>query len=360
MSDGTAAGRLIDIELYLAGGHSQRLSLSEGSPLLHRLFTALSSDGADGGFVQLPVRDGRAACSFHVSQLVAVVTQPPVVIQLDGAAAAETPQVGTEATQAIGAAHGITPEPAAPEPAITIEQPRFAVVEDFLSPDEHADMLAYALTHQEQFEPGTVAAQRTSHRENLVSMQFAASAHATLLANRLLTWFPVLTKQLEQPCFALDAVESQLTAGNDGHYYRLHNDSGHGETNPRRLSCVYYFFRDPKAFEGGELRLYDTERQGEETRPSKTFRAIEPVSNRLVVFPSDAFHEVRPVSCLSGAFADSRFAVTTWLRHRAEPDAEAAFGWGHLRCGAVSEPPVEGEPVPEDADPADLTGGPTS
>lgn len=339
MREEATASRLIDIELYLAGGHSQRLSLPEDSPLLHQLFAALSSGGqggsTEGGFVQLPMRDGRAACSFHGSQLVAVVTQPPVVIQLDGQQAAATTQPA-----AVSA-----PMPVAPAPTITIEQPRFAVVEDLLSPDEHADMLAYALAHQEQFEPGTVAAERTSHRENLVSMQFAASAHAALLANRLLTWLPVLAKTLEQPLFPLDAVESQLTAGNDGHYYRLHNDSGHGEANPRRLSCVYYFFQDPKGFDGGELRLYDTERQGDDTRPSKSFRAIEPVSNRLVVFPSDAFHEVRPVSCPSRAFADSRFAVTTWLRCRAESDPEATFGWGHLRYGEV---------------PANFAGGPVS
>ncbi len=327
MSEGSSTtARPIDVELYLAGGHRHQLTLPEDSPLLVDLFSALSTGGAQGGFVQLPMREGRAACSFHVSQLVSVVTQPPVLVEAARPAVEEARPAPRPASQA-----------QQPMP-IEISQPGFTVVDDFLGPEEHADMLAYALANQEQFEPGTVAAQRTDHRENLVSMRFGQSAHATLLCNRLLTWLPVLCRSLDQPLFPLETVECQLTAGNDGHYYRIHNDSGHGETNPRALSCVYYFFRDPKAFEGGELRLYDAERQGDAVRPSKTFRVIQPVANRLVIFRSDAFHEVRPVKCPSGDFADSRFAVTTWLRRRDEdaaPNPDARFGWGQLRCGVV-------------------------
>jgi Rps23 Pro-64 3,4-dihydroxylase Tpa1-like proline 4-hydroxylase len=39
-----------------------------------------------------------------------------------------------------------------------------------------------------------------------------------------------------------------------------------------------------------------------------------------VLFPSNAFHEVRPVYPETDAFADSRFAVTIWLREGAWPE----------------------------------------
>jgi Rps23 Pro-64 3,4-dihydroxylase Tpa1-like proline 4-hydroxylase len=40
---------------------------------------------------------------------------------------------------------------------------------------------------------------------------------------------------------------------------------------------------------------------------------VTPEDNSLVLFPSNTFHEVRPVQPESNAFADSRFAVTIWF-----------------------------------------------
>jgi len=82
----------------------------------------------------------------------------------------------------------------------------------------------------------------------------------------------------------------------------------------RVLSCVYYFHREPKAFEGGALRIhaFGSEEDAE-------FVDIEPRQNSLLVFPAWAPHEVRTVSCPSDAFADARFSVNCWL-HRARPE----------------------------------------
>ena len=63
---------------------------------------------------------------------------------------------------------------------------------------------------------------------------------------------------------------------------------------------------------------------------------VTPVSNRLVVFSSQEWHEMTPVRCPSRVFADSRFAVTSWIRRSNEPDKDATFGWGHFRCGVVA------------------------
>jgi Rps23 Pro-64 3,4-dihydroxylase Tpa1-like proline 4-hydroxylase len=78
-----------------------------------------------------------------------------------------------------------------------------------------------------------------------------------------------------------------------------------GSPGVRTVSGVYYFYRQPKAFDGGELRLYAF---GEEA-----FVDIEPSENAFVAFPSFAAHEVLPVTCPSGAFEDSRFSVNCWL-----------------------------------------------
>ncbi|MEM7584911.1 MAG: 2OG-Fe(II) oxygenase [Acidobacteriota bacterium] len=316
-SNPASGPRSIDLEILLQGGHRQQLALPEDSPLLAELFQALAS--SDGRFLQLPIQDGRGACSFHASQLVSVLSRPPVVLDLDQTATASA-----------------TSEVVGPQ-EVTIQQPRFAVIEDFLSPVEYRSLLDWTLEHREQFEPGTVEGQRHEHRENLVVFDFGYTAQANLLKSRLLTWFPFLCRRLELPVFPLLDVESQLTAANDGQYYRIHDDAGHESVTTRELTCVYYFHREPKAFEGGELRLYDTELGPEGRRPAPTFRILEPVANRMVVFASDSFHEVRTVHCPSHDFSDSRFAVTHWLRRRDQPDPEARFGWGQMRCGVVPE-----------------------
>ena len=84
--------------------------------------------------------------------------------------------------------------------------------------------------------------------------------------------------------------------------------------NIRALSGVYYLHRAPKGFSGGALRFYAI---GDANR----FVDVEPVHNSLLVFPSWAPHEVMPISCPTGAFMDSRFAVNCWLHRRSAPAA---------------------------------------
>jgi Rps23 Pro-64 3,4-dihydroxylase Tpa1-like proline 4-hydroxylase len=48
---------------------------------------------------------------------------------------------------------------------------------------------------------------------------------------------------------------------------------------------------------------------------SGAFVDIEPANDTLVFFPSWYPHEVLPVSCPSGRFEDSRFAINCWV-HR--------------------------------------------
>ena len=71
---------------------------------------------------------------------------------------------------------------------------------------------------------------------------------------------------------------------------------------------VYYFHKEPKAFTGGQLRLY-----GLAGADSPDYEEIEPRLDRAVFFPSWFPHEVLPVRCSSDAFADGRFAMSCWV-----------------------------------------------
>ncbi len=116
--------------------------------------------------------------------------------------------------------------------------------------------------------------------------------------------------------FALAGLSMEMAAHGDSDFYRRHIDTFTGSDRAgrdRALTGVYYFHATPKGFSGGELRLHSI-------RPAEqggTFADIEPVHDRLLLFPAWAPHEVRPVSLPDGAFAQSRFAINCWYNREA-------------------------------------------
>lgn len=101
----------------------------------------------------------------------------------------------------------------------------------------------------------------------------------------------------------------QLTSHLNGDFYGLHNDAG--ETAPgRKLSYVYYFHSQPKAFTGGDLHLYDTNEKDEKCGNSYT--CITPLHNRLIVFPSQFFHQVTTVQLEDNLDANGRHSINGW------------------------------------------------
>ena len=307
---------VIELRLLLEGGQSQSLAIASNSPELSRLFQVLGSRSASGAgsdeqFFQLPLDGGKESFSFSSTQLVAISTRPPVVIQFEQQNSA--------------------PPPVA-QPVI--ERPQQMVIDDFLGHYEHQDMLAYALQQADAFDLGTVATGQQQARQNLAILEFAQAAHSRLICNRLLTWLPRILQSFGMAPFPVQQVESQLTASNDGHYYRAHLDADQDLDLRRALTCVYYFSKQPAQFSGGALRIYDATNSDGQRRQADSFQQCEPVSNRMVIFPSDSFHELMPIRCPSGKLEDSRFAVTNWIWQQDQFDDALTHGWGHMHCAS--------------------------
>ena len=207
--------------------------------------------------------------------------------------------------------------------AVRIMTPHL-VQRDFLSGGEHAALLAWALGNEARFAPagvGGVGVNGAVRRS--VSLRDLGPLAAVLKA-RLKDRAAGFVETLQTTPFAVSHVELELVAHNDGAFYSRHLDTstgdvaGHGQ---RVLSGVYYFHREPRGFSGGCLRLHairalDTDVRGDDGSLDAGSVDVAPDQNTLVVFPSWAPHEVMPVSCPSGAFADSRFAVNCWLHLR--------------------------------------------
>jgi Rps23 Pro-64 3,4-dihydroxylase Tpa1-like proline 4-hydroxylase len=211
-------------------------------------------------------------------------------------------------------------EPAHPGRSI---MPPFRVLEGFLQADEVERLLAHVAAHESAFtatQVGDEAAARLDPAIRLSTNTDQLGQFRPLLRDRLRGMAQALITELKLSPFGAARVELELVAHGDGAFYRRHIDTQTAtkRSHIRVLSGVYYFHRQPKRFTGGALRLYAI---GDPAR----FADIEPTHNTLVVFPSWAPHEVRPVSCPSGRFMDSRFAVNCWL-HAASPGADAAIG----------------------------------
>jgi SM-20-related protein len=196
------------------------------------------------------------------------------------------------------------------------------VLDEFLAPQELLRLTRYVAEHESDFvlsevvAPGaTAAAVDFQHRKSRVL--FELGEHEAVLSGRILSYLPRILPAIGMEPFPIASVEAQITASNDGDFFRPHEDNGEPPLQTRQLTFVYFFHREPRAFRGGELRVYDPEPSGNGNGGDRACRAIVPSQNQLVVFPSHLLHEITPVKCSSRAFRDSRFTLNGWF-HRPE------------------------------------------
>ncbi|MEO1192617.1 MAG: 2OG-Fe(II) oxygenase [Pseudomonadota bacterium] len=194
----------------------------------------------------------------------------------------------------------------------------FVIADGFLSPLQQDLVAHHLLDHLGQMEAASVVQGGASQEDGT-----SRSAHVLYDPDAVAAWFsPLVAAYLPWalPClglapFAVSQVELQLTASYHGDFYKAHHDITLGEEDSvagRRVSFVYYFQLMPNAFAGGALRLYDQYGlAGTTTR--ERFTAVLPIPNRLVLFRSEALHEVMPVETHSNQAEAGRFTLNGWL-----------------------------------------------
>ncbi|HYC63957.1 MAG TPA: 2OG-Fe(II) oxygenase [Reyranellaceae bacterium] len=199
----------------------------------------------------------------------------------------------------------------APLPAVP-----YALFEGFLDAQRHREVLDFALARGAAFERAMVGGDDSEWKVE----PEARIAQAAYDVAPLREWFmpliearlPETLSRLGMAPFTPGELELQLTAYNDGEYYKTHADRDEAGLVKRQLTFVYYFNRTPKAFEGGDLLLYDGDAAAN-LFSQHHFTRVTPVDNRLIFFPSSAQHEVSMVRCPSRAYEDSRFTLNGWV-----------------------------------------------
>jgi len=189
----------------------------------------------------------------------------------------------------------------------------YAWIENFLTAAQCQSLLQYVRAQEHNFISTSNSDNDANYRRSMVLYTFPEFAE--LMTKRLNEITPFILTYLRLDSFSPSKVEIQLTLHNDGNYYKIHNDSGSPDCANRVLTFVYYFYREPKQFSGGELVLYDSKIENNCYVAVSTFKTVKPQNNSIVFFPSYYMHEVLPVSCPSQAFLDSRFTLNGWIRN---------------------------------------------
>jgi Rps23 Pro-64 3,4-dihydroxylase Tpa1-like proline 4-hydroxylase len=197
---------------------------------------------------------------------------------------------------------------------------RSVVLEEFLAPAELDALLRYTLEREREFHVSEVVspgidggARDFEHRRSRVLQEMGR--YGEELLDKILRCLPSILPQLGMEDFPVRRVETQITASNDGDFFRWHCDNSQPEVASRELTFVYFFHQEPARFEGGELRIYDGRLENGYLAPARSYHAIVPQQNQIVFFPSSLPHEITRVECPGRAFAHSRFTVNGWL-HR--------------------------------------------
>ncbi|MGD1809372.1 2OG-Fe(II) oxygenase [Dapis sp. BLCC M126] len=289
----------VKIQLLLTGGHQYTIYLKSDAPLLQLLAKTLLSKHqktANSTLFQIPLAEGHSALCFPSEHLVGMVTEPPIYLQ----------HLQPQDSQSNIKTY--TP------PTATIDnlESRYLLIENFLTNSDTEQLLNYVLQRKSDFVPTTTSTKAENYRRSLVLHSFPKFQE--LIVNRIKEIFPDVLNKLSIPAFSIAEIESQLTAHNDNNFYKIHNDNGSPDTTSRVLTYVYYFYREPKAFAGGNLIIYDSKLKGKHYVKADTFKTVEPKNNSIVFFLSRYMHEVLPVTCPYQYFADSRFTINGWIR----------------------------------------------
>jgi SM-20-related protein len=193
------------------------------------------------------------------------------------------------------------------------------VLDEFLAPQELERLTRFALDHENEFDASEVVSPLAEkgvvnyeHRRSRVLMDIGD--HQALMLDRIQGVLPHVLEKLRMENFSIAGVEMQITASNDGDFFRFHSDNGSERVSARHLTFVYFFHREPRQFEGGELRIHDARREGEHYVSQGSYQRVVPQQNQIVFFPCELMHEITTVECGSGLFADSRFTLNGWLR----------------------------------------------
>lgn len=195
----------------------------------------------------------------------------------------------------------------------------FVRLTNFLTPAQQKRLWTSVRVARDKFVPARVGTGNVSRdiRTARVANRRVVREVRPWFGPKLRSVLPHVLARLRMEALPRSRIEMDVTVHLGGEFYTRHRDNAEEKNRPRKLSYVYYFHRQPRPFAGGDLLLYDTD-LATSRATAAAFTRIKPVHNSLVIFPSDAYHEITPVWCDTREFLDGRFTVNGWVRSQRE------------------------------------------
>ena len=193
----------------------------------------------------------------------------------------------------------LTSPPAMPCPA------PFVIYDDFLTDSDAEEILQYAIHSKNDYQLTPLSGEKDYDPTVRVTLRISPGFLGLKFKQKMEKLLPAIFNRLMIDPFVLRKTELKLLAYANGHFFAAHADHRHWN---RLISFSYYFYKQPKAFSGGNLLLYDTDVVKD--LKSDHFTSVECIHNRLVLFPSSYYHEVTPLQIGQDYFDNCRFALT--------------------------------------------------
>jgi Rps23 Pro-64 3,4-dihydroxylase Tpa1-like proline 4-hydroxylase len=193
------------------------------------------------------------------------------------------------------------------------------ILEELFAPAEMNELWSFAMDHEPDFiNSQVVNDQHDSRRDDdyrRSRVLFDVADIYPLMTGRIREVLPSVLDRLGMAPFDITEIELQITASNDGEWFKPHRDSGNGAVRNRELTFVYYCHREPRQFSGGQLKMFGPFEHADHPDEHSQAQMFTPMQNSAVFFPSHYMHEVLTTHCPSRQFTDSRLTYNGWL-HR--------------------------------------------
>ncbi len=207
-----------------------------------------------------------------------------------------------------------------------IQSPVCLIFEDFLPKETNKAILEEAISLKDMFKAATIGQGKTDleYRDNLVLYYdgiFKSKREFSVLLKAFKEKFAdigfreILASSPSpiRDFWYTNFHETQVSRyGNSrGQHYKYHIDNM--GSKKRHITMVYYFFKEPKKFSGGEIFLSASpQSRGEIVDKSHKEIKIIPKNNMCIVFSSYTPHRVLETKSPE-KFEDGRFSANVWI-----------------------------------------------
>ena len=128
--------------------------------------------------------------------------------------------------------------------------PPCIVLPEFLSKNEAGKLIEFTLCQESSFRTGTIIKDskpgivNSQHRKSLVLSDLGP--YMEIFKEKINAVLPFVFRQLNMEVMSPYDFEFQLTATNNEEYFGPHDDNSHPLVNARKITFVYYFYKEPK------------------------------------------------------------------------------------------------------------------